>query len=81
MNKQVNPTWFKAGAVVPPDSPENILGTRWMGFDLKSYGIHGTTDPDALGKQVTAGCVRMRNSEVEELYDIAPIGTEVTMVD
>jgi len=81
VNKQVDPTWFKAGAVVPPESPENILGTRWMGFDLKSYGIHGTTDPDALGKQVTAGCVRMRNSEVEELYDIVPIGTEVTIVD
>ncbi|MFA5270991.1 MAG: L,D-transpeptidase family protein [Candidatus Omnitrophota bacterium] len=81
VNKQTNPTWFKAGAVVPPDSPENILGTRWMGFDLKSYGIHGTTDPDALGKQITAGCVRMRNSEVEELYDIVPVGTEVTIVD
>ena len=81
VNRQANPTWFKAGAVVPPDSPENILGTRWMGFDLKSYGIHGTTSPDALGKQVTAGCVRMRNSEVEELYDIVPIGTEVTIVD
>jgi len=81
VNKQVNPTWFKAGAVVPPESPENILGTRWMGFDLKSYGIHGTTEPESLGKQVTAGCVRMRNSEVEELYDIVPIGTEVTIVD
>ena len=81
VNKQVNPTWFKAGAVVPPESPENILGTRWMGFDLKSYGIHGTTDPEALGKQVTAGCVRMRNSEVEELYDMVPMGTEVIIVD
>jgi lipoprotein-anchoring transpeptidase ErfK/SrfK len=81
VNKLTNPTWFKAGAVVPASSPENILGTRWMGFDLAGYGIHGTTEPQFLGKQVTAGCVRMANSEVEELYTIVPVGTEVSIVE
>lgn len=80
-SKLTNPTWFKSGAVVASGSPENILGTRWMGFDLGGYGIHGTTDPQNLGKQVTAGCVRMANSDVEELYSIIPEGTEVTIVD
>ena len=80
-SKLVNPTWFKAGAVVPAGSPENILGTRWMGLDKPSYGIHGTTDPQSLGKQATQGCVRMANSEVEELYAIVPLGTEVVIVD
>jgi len=80
-NKLINPTWFKAGAVVPADSPENILGTRWLGFDLAGYGIHGTTEPQSLGKQATQGCVRMANPEVEELYAIVPVGTEVTIVD
>lgn len=80
-NKLSNPTWFKAGAVVLADSPENILGTRWLGFDLAGYGIHGTTEPQSLGKQVTQGCVRMANAEVEELYTIVPVGTEVTTVD
>ncbi|MEW6075005.1 MAG: L,D-transpeptidase family protein [Candidatus Omnitrophota bacterium] len=80
-NKLQNPTWFKAGAVVPSDSPENILGSRWLGFDLAGYGIHGTTDPQSLGKQVTQGCVRMSNQDVEELYSIVPVGTEVTIVD
>lgn len=80
-NKLVNPTWFKAGAVVPADSPENILGSRWLGFNLAGYGIHGTTDPQSLGKQVTQGCVRLSNPDVEELYIIVPIGTEVTIVD
>lgn len=79
--KLVNPTWFKAGAVVPPESPENILGTRWLGLDVTGYGIHGTTDPHTLGQQVTQGCVRMANQEVEELYTIVPVGTEVTIVD
>ena len=80
-NKLVNPTWFKAGAVVPPGSTENVLGTRWMGFDLAGYGIHGTTEPKELGKQVTQGCVRLSNPDVEELYIIVPVGAEVTVVD
>jgi lipoprotein-anchoring transpeptidase ErfK/SrfK len=80
-NKLTNPTWFKAGAVVPASSPENILGSRWLGIDVPGYGIHGTTDPKNLGKQVTQGCVRMSNAEVEELYTIVPVGTEVTIVD
>jgi lipoprotein-anchoring transpeptidase ErfK/SrfK len=80
-NKLLNPTWFKAGVVVPAGSPENILGTRWMGLDLAGYGIHGTTAPQSLGQQVTQGCVRMLNAEVEELYSIVPMGTEVTIVD
>lgn len=80
-NKLVDPTWFKAGAVVPAQSPENILGTRWLGFDLAGYGIHGTTQPQSLGRQVTQGCVRMSNADVEELYAIVPQGTEVTIVD
>lgn len=81
VNKLANPTWFKTGAAIPPESPENILGTRWMGFDLAGYGIHGTTEPQSLGRQVTQGCVRMANPEVEELYTIIPVGTEVTIVD
>ncbi len=81
INKLVNPTWFKAGAVVPAQSPENVLGTRWMGFELAGYGIHGTTEPKELGKQVTQGCVRLNNTDVEELYSIVPQGTEVTIIE
>ena len=81
VNKLQNPTWFKAGAVVNPSSPENILGSRWLGFDLPGYGIHGTTEPQSLGRQVTQGCIRMANSDVEELYAIVAVATEVTIVD
>jgi lipoprotein-anchoring transpeptidase ErfK/SrfK len=76
-----HPVWYAQGAVVPPDSPENILGTRWLGIDKQGYGIHGSVDPTTIGQQVTAGCVRMTNADVEELFDIVPIGTEVTIVD
>lgn len=81
VSKLVDPVWFNKGAVVPPESPANVLGSRWMGFDLPGYGIHGTVEPNMIGQQVTAGCVRMRNPEVEELYTITPMGTEVTIQD
>ena len=81
VNKIVDPVWYKQGAAVAPDSPANILGTRWLGLDKPGYGIHGTIEPDAVGKQVTAGCVRMINTDVEELFTIVPVGTEVTIVD
>jgi len=80
-NKVPNPIWYRQGAVVPPDSPENILGTRWLGLDKEGYGIHGSVDPAGIGKQITAGCVRMSNADVEELFAIVPMGTEVTIVD
>jgi lipoprotein-anchoring transpeptidase ErfK/SrfK len=81
VNKLPNPTWFKAGAVVPPGSADNVLGTRWLGFNLAGYGIHGTVEPQNLGKSVTLGCVRLANADVEELYSIVPVGTTVTVVD
>lgn len=88
-NKLVDPTWYKTGAIIVPDDPENVLGSRWMGLEgvsasgveIKGYGIHGTISPDDLGKQITLGCVRMKNEEVEELFDIVPTGTEVVIID
>lgn len=76
-----DPIWYTEGAIVPSDSPENILGTRWLGINEKGYGIHGSVDPSTIGQQVTAGCVRMHNGDVEELFDLIVVGTEVTIVD
>ena len=79
--KLIDPVWYKNGKAIPPTSPDNILGTRWMGFNLPGYGIHGTVAPQDLGKQITEGCVRMRNDEVEELYRLVPQGSEVVIID
>ncbi|HVR74878.1 MAG TPA: L,D-transpeptidase family protein [Planctomycetota bacterium] len=80
--RQKDPTWWRPGkAPVPAGDPENILGTRWLGFeetkDFAGYGIHGTTDPQSLGKESSAGCVRLKNEDIEVLYDFVPYGTEV----
>ncbi len=82
-SKIPNPVWFKPGGQpIPPESPENELGSRWMGFDIDShYGIHGTIHPEAIGEKATAGCVRMLNSDVEELFDLLVIGTKVNITE
>ena len=79
--KEKDPTWYKTGAIIPPGSPDNILGSRWMGLSIAHYGIHGTNNSETIGTHVTAGCIRMKEPEVQELYAILPIGTEVTIIE
>lgn len=80
-DKLVDPTWFKSGAIYAPGSPDNELGTRWLGFDKEGYGIHGTTEPEKIGEQASEGCIRMLNEDVEELYSLVPVGTRVLVQD
>ncbi len=79
INKLENPTWFWRGKVIPPSSEENELGTRWMGLSFENYGIHGTRDPDSIGRDLSHGCIRMYNQDVEELYSIVPLKTPVNI--
>ena len=75
-----NPVWYHKGEIVPPGTPDNFLGTRWLGFDLPQYGIHGTVEPQLIGQSVSHGCVRMHNEDVEELFTYIPYGTKVKIV-
>ncbi len=81
VNRIVDPPWFSPEGVIPSGDPRNILGSRWLGFDLAGYGIHGTTDPTSIGKPVTQGCVRLANADVEELFILLSEGTPVTVVE
>lgn len=77
-----NPPWYRGdGKTIPFGDPENILGTHWLGLNVPGYGIHGTWDTNSIGKQSSAGCVRLLNDEVTELYIILPLGTPVTIHD
>ncbi len=85
--KIVEPSWWPpTGREVPFGHPDNILGTRWMSIratgdtpDVSGYGIHGTWSPDSIGHEMSAGCIRMVNEQVEELFAYIPIGTPVTI--
>jgi murein L,D-transpeptidase YcbB/YkuD len=55
------------------------FGTRWMGLNVPwgTYGIHGTNKPWSIGQFASHGCIRLRNKDVEELFEWIPIGTPV----
>ncbi len=85
--KQKEPDWYYKGKKYEYGSKENILGTRWMAIKptgetnpaLQGYGIHGTAEPESVGKPTSNGCIRMVNEEVNELFSIVPEGTEVVI--
>ncbi|WDL99466.1 L,D-transpeptidase family protein [Alicyclobacillus sp. ALC3] len=57
------------------------FGTRWMRINVPwgIYGIHGTNKPHLVGGDVSSGCIRMRNQDVEQLYDRVGVGTPVVI--
>lgn len=87
-SKIKEPVWYSPnGKIIPYGGAQNAIGSRWISLSpegvtdkgLRGYGIHGTSDPDSIGKMVSNGCVRMRNPEVEELFMIIPRLTPVTI--
>jgi lipoprotein-anchoring transpeptidase ErfK/SrfK len=78
VDRIAQPTWWHPdGRTIPFGDPENLLGTHWLALDIKGYGIHGTWEPDTVGKQSSLGCVRLANSDVEEIFTLVTIGTPV----
>jgi len=55
---------------------EGVLGTRRLNMG-DGYGIHGTNKPETVGQAVSHGCVRMRNDDIERLFEMVPVGTPV----
>ena len=55
------------------------FGARWMGLNVSwgKYGIHGTSNEGSVGYAASHGCIRMRNKDVKELYDLINVGTPV----
>lgn len=82
VSKVINPTWGGGGyaKAVKGGSPANPLGYRWMGLSYKdgsSVGIHGNNSPYSIGKEISHGCIRMINSDVEELFNITSLKSVV----
>ncbi len=73
-----NPTYYAPGKVTRPGK-SNPLGTRWLGLTVKGYGIHGTNVPGSIGKAASHGCIRMRNTDVEELFELVSVGDKVEL--
>jgi hypothetical protein len=84
-SKVKNPQWTnpETGKVTNLGEPGHLIGTRWMGFSndhgKTGFGIHGTTEPQSIGRAESAGCIRMQKDDVEEVYDLVPQGSEVVI--
>ena len=87
--KRENPTWHNPaldswGADLPavvPGGPGNPMGTRALYITAPGLiRIHGTTTPSSIGTYASHGCIRMHNEEIEQLYELVPVGTKVIIV-
>ncbi len=76
--KEINPPWIDPNdpEYIVSSGPDNPLGYRWMQI-YGNYGIHGTNRPDSIGGYVSNGCVRMREADVEQIFDAVEVGTPV----
>ena len=78
-SKLIDPYWVnpRTGEPFKPEDPDNPIGERWIGLAgvgeyavNTGYGIHGTIDPDSIGKQMSMGCVRLGDEDVELVYEL-----------
>ncbi len=85
-----NPTYFspRGEGVIDAGDPKNPLGGRWIGLSgvdghavgKQSYGVHGTIEPDSIGKMASMGCIRMRNEDVERVFEMLVEGKSTVTV-
>jgi lipoprotein-anchoring transpeptidase ErfK/SrfK len=83
-NLQENPRYNKLN--IPGGDPKNPLGTRFLGFSVYDgdgagvWAIHGTDERDTIGRWVSDGCIRLKNEDVEKLYDQVKPGTLLEII-
>lgn len=79
INKVENPTYFGTdGTIIKADDPRNPVGEYWIDLG-NGYGIHGTINPDSIGKAMSKGCIRMHNKDVAEVFGLLGINSEVRL--
>ncbi len=91
MHKKIkNPTYFspRGEGVIDADDPKNPLGEFWIGLTgidghavgKASYGVHGTIEPDSIGKQASMGCIRLRNEDIARVFELLVEGKSQVVV-
>ena len=80
-----NPTRFPnspealagSGSLNIPPGPNNPIGTAWFSLSQPGYGIHGSPDPEKIGRTTSLGCFRLANWNAERLLKLVRVGTIV----
>jgi len=88
--KEPNPTWIPPASIraefpelpasIPP-GPDNPLGEFALHLGWPSYLIHGTNKPDAVGRDVSHGCIRLYPEDIDRLFHEVAVGTPVRVVN
>jgi lipoprotein-anchoring transpeptidase ErfK/SrfK len=78
VNRVASPAYYHDGVVTEADE-NSPVGTRWIGLNLKGYGIHGTNAPKSIGHATSHGCIRLKNRDVERLYAMLRVGDVVSI--
>lgn len=55
---------------------EGVLGTHRLNLG-NGYALHGTNQPQSIGRSVSHGCIRLLNEDIEHLYEVVPVGTPI----
>jgi lipoprotein-anchoring transpeptidase ErfK/SrfK len=62
-----------------PPGPNNPVGVIWIALNKKGIGIHGTSDPDSIGRNASHGCIRLANWDIVKLAEMVKPGMAVTV--
>jgi len=62
-----------------PPGPKNPVGVVWIALNKKGIGIHGTDDPDSIGRNASHGCIRLANWDIVKLAEMVKPGVVVTV--
>jgi lipoprotein-anchoring transpeptidase ErfK/SrfK len=62
-----------------PPGPNNPVGILWMGLNKPGIGIHGTNNPETIGRAGSHGCIRMANWDAARIKDLVSVGARVTI--
>jgi lipoprotein-anchoring transpeptidase ErfK/SrfK len=65
--------------LVLPPGPNNPVGVAWIGLNLPGYGIHGTPQPEYVGRTESHGCFRLANWDARTMLDLASVGLRVVV--
>jgi len=65
-------------ATIPP-GPNNPVGRVWIDLSKPHYGIHGTPEPETIGKTQSHGCIRLTNWDALELAEMVSPGTPAVL--
>lgn len=89
IRKLVGPEWRPTPNMLRRDpdlpryvgpGPENPLGTHAMYLSWQYYRIHGTNDTRKIGRQASNGCIGLYNEDIETLFGLAKVGSQVLLV-